>query len=93
MATVIGGRGFVGLALVRYLQSLGWLCYQPEKGATWPIVDLQLGHVFNCAGLTSDYLARTADTVEANVSLLVCGELDAYTVYAGQSQIVLGTRQ
>jgi nucleoside-diphosphate-sugar epimerase len=42
----------------------------PEKGATWPVRGQRLGHVFYCAGLTGDYLARAADTVEAHVSLL-----------------------
>jgi nucleoside-diphosphate-sugar epimerase len=71
VATVIGGRGFVGSALVRHLQSLGWTCYQPEKGVSWPIFDRPLGHIFYCAGLTGDYMSRAADTVEAHVSLLV----------------------
>ena len=70
VATVIGSRGFVGSALVHHLQSLGWTCYQPEKGVEWPIFDRPLGHVFYCAGLTGDYLARPKDTVEAHVSLL-----------------------
>ncbi len=70
LATIIGGRGFVGSALARHLQSQGWTCHLPEKGAAWPVRDRPLGHVFYCAGLTGDYLARAADTVEAHVSLL-----------------------
>lgn len=70
IATLIGGRGFVGAALASHLRSLGWTCHVPEKGATWPVRGQRLGHVFYCAGLTGDYLARAADTVEAHVSLL-----------------------
>lgn len=70
LATIIGGRGFVGAALARHLQSQGWTCHLPEKGSPWPVHDRPLGHVFYCAGLTGDYLARAADTVEAHVSLL-----------------------
>jgi nucleoside-diphosphate-sugar epimerase len=70
IATLIGGRGFVGAALASHLRSQGWTCHVPEKGATWPVRGQRLGHVFYCAGLTGDYLARAADTVEAHVSLL-----------------------
>jgi nucleoside-diphosphate-sugar epimerase len=70
VATIIGGSGFVGSALVRHLKALGWTCYQPEKSAAWPVRDRSLGHVFYCAGLTGDYLTRATDTVEAHVSLL-----------------------
>ncbi|MFO6421468.1 NAD-dependent epimerase/dehydratase family protein [Hylemonella sp. W303a] len=70
VATLIGGRGFVGAALANHLRSQGWTCHLPEKGALWPVHGQRLGHVFYCAGLTGDYLARAADTVEAHVSLL-----------------------
>lgn len=70
IATIIGGRGFVGAALVRYLASQGWTCEVPARDMSWPQTGRDLGHVFYCAGLTGDYLARAADTVEAHVSLL-----------------------
>jgi len=71
IATIIGGHGFVGAALVRHLAAAGWDCRVPARDAPWPLRGPALGHVFYCAGLTGDYLARAADTVEAHVSLLV----------------------
>lgn len=71
IATLIGGHGFVGAALVRYLSAAGWDCRVPGRETAWPLRDEALGHVFYCAGLTGDYLQRAADTVEAHVSLLV----------------------
>lgn len=70
IATIIGGKGFVGAALVRHLSGLGWTCEVPSRDMSWPQRGRNLGHVFYCAGLTGDYLARAADTVEAHVSLL-----------------------
>lgn len=69
-ATVIGGQGFIGKALVAALQQKGWDCWVPDRGTQWPQPQRDLGHVFYCAGLTADYLARPADTVEAHVGLL-----------------------
>ncbi|MBX9872328.1 MAG: NAD-dependent epimerase/dehydratase family protein [Burkholderiaceae bacterium] len=70
IATIIGGNGFVGAALARHLSGLGWTCEIPSRDMPWPQTGRDLGHVFYCAGLTGDYLARAADTVEAHVSLL-----------------------
>lgn len=70
LATIIGGNGFIGAALARHLSSLGWTCEIPPRDMSWPQTGRDLGHVFYCAGLTGDYLARAADTVEAHVSLL-----------------------
>lgn len=69
-ATVIGGQGFIGRALISYLELMGWQCWVPDRGIQWPQPERDLGHVFYCAGLTADYLARPADTVEAHVALL-----------------------
>jgi nucleoside-diphosphate-sugar epimerase len=69
-ATVIGGQGFIGKALVSALQHKGWDCWVPDRGTQWPQPERDLGHVFYCAGLTADYLARPAATVEAHVGLL-----------------------
>lgn len=69
-ATVIGGQGFIGRALIADLQLKGWECWVPDRGTQWPQPQRNLGHVFYCAGLTADYLTRPADTVEAHVGLL-----------------------
>ncbi len=69
-ATVIGGKGFIGRALVARLRTLGWHVWVPERNQSWPNADRDLGHVFYCAGLTADYLQHPEKTVEAHVGLL-----------------------
>jgi nucleoside-diphosphate-sugar epimerase len=69
-ATIIGGRGFIGSHLIRYLSQHGWDCDVPERNSVWPDTERDLGHIFYCAGLTGDYYSRAQDTIEAHVSLL-----------------------
>lgn len=69
-ATIIGGNGFIGSALVRQLSQDGWICWVAERDVQWPQTTRPLGHVFYCAGLTADYYHRPAQTVEAHVGLL-----------------------
>jgi nucleoside-diphosphate-sugar epimerase len=69
LTTVLGGRGFIGGHLVRYLRSLGCACYVPEKGDP-EVFERPLGHVIYSAGLTADFRHRPLDTVEAHVCLL-----------------------
>jgi nucleoside-diphosphate-sugar epimerase len=70
IATVIGGQGFIGKAIVRHLHKLGWDCWVPDRATSWPLSNRNLGQVFFCAGLTADYLQRPAETVEGHVGLL-----------------------
>jgi UDP-glucose 4-epimerase len=68
-ATIIGGQGFIGRHLAVRLHSTGWDCYIPDRQANYD-GKIDMGHVFFCAGLTSDYDHRPFDTIEAHVSLL-----------------------
>lgn len=68
-ATIIGGKGFIGGHLFSRLQNNGWDCIIPDK-QTLNHNTGNLGHIFYCAGLTSDFLDRPFDTVEAHVLLL-----------------------
>jgi nucleoside-diphosphate-sugar epimerase len=70
IATVIGARGVIGTALVRHLQATDWDCRTPPRDAVWPEMQAPLGVVFYCAGMTADYLAQPALTLEAHVGLL-----------------------
>lgn len=65
--TVIGAAGFVGRHMMRHLEARGLKTYAPKRGSE-AVFKRPLGHVFYCAGLTADYLARPFDTVEAHVS-------------------------
>jgi len=68
-ATVIGGHGFVGRYLTSFLSMQGWDCWVPTKNDPL-LLEVPLGHVFFCAGLTADYVARSYDVVDAHVSCL-----------------------
>lgn len=68
-ATIIGGHGFIGRHLVTRLLATGWDCHVPARQEACDVQG-EMGHVFYCAGLTSDYIKRPYDTVEAHVSLL-----------------------
>jgi nucleoside-diphosphate-sugar epimerase len=70
IATVIGGQGFIGRALVRRLLGLGWDCWVPDRGIDWPQPVRPLGRVIYCAGMTADYLRDPAATLEAHAGLL-----------------------
>lgn len=67
--TVLGAGGFIGSRLVKALKASGASCYAPVRGDE-SIFSRNLGHVFYCIGLTSDYRDRPFDTIEAHVTLL-----------------------
>lgn len=67
--TVIGGAGFVGRRIVETLEAEGETVFAPGRGDA-RLFEEDLGHVFYCAGLTADYLARPFDTIAGHVELL-----------------------
>ncbi|ACT02477.1 NAD-dependent epimerase/dehydratase family protein [Paenibacillus sp. JDR-2] len=69
LATVIGASGFVGSHLAARLRTLGFDVFCPEKGAP-SVFDRPLGHVFYCAGITSDFRSRPYDAVEAHTGYI-----------------------
>jgi nucleoside-diphosphate-sugar epimerase len=66
--TVLGAGGFIGSHLARVLEAGGRTVSTPARGE--PLVGRDLGAVFYCIGLTSDFRTRPYDTVEAHVGLL-----------------------
>lgn len=69
IATVIGGRGFIGSALTAELEAQGWLCQIVGRGDS-PLQYSKLGVVFYCAGHTADYLKDPAATVTSHITVL-----------------------
>jgi len=67
--TVLGAQGFIGSALVPYLQAQGHEVFAPARDDD-TVLRRDLGHVIYCIGLTADFRARPYDTVRAHVSLL-----------------------
>lgn len=64
--TVLGASGFIGSHIVKKLNSLGIDCYAPKKGDP-EIFERNLGKVFYCVGMTSDYIKNPIATVDAHV--------------------------
>ena len=69
LSTVIGGRGYIGTALTRFLRARGHQVLVPEKGSA-ELFGRDLGQVFYCAGYTGDYGHEPSATVEAHAGLL-----------------------
>jgi len=67
--TVLGASGFIGSALVSYLEQEGHEVLTPERGAS-PDLWGDLGHLVYCIGLTADFRTRPFDTLRAHVCVL-----------------------
>jgi nucleoside-diphosphate-sugar epimerase len=67
--TVLGASGFIGSHLVRWLESQGFACWAPERGAD--VMGRPLGHVIDCIGVTADFRRRPFETVRAHVCSLL----------------------
>ena len=64
--TVLGASGYVGTALVSHLERAGAQTLALGR-ADVPRENRDLGHVIDCAGITSDFRGRPLDTIEAHV--------------------------
>ncbi|MBF0414793.1 MAG: NAD-dependent epimerase/dehydratase family protein [Magnetococcales bacterium] len=67
--TVLGGTGFVGRHLAKNLAERSCSVWVPKRGEP-EIFRRQLGIVYYCIGLTSDFRKRPYDTIDAHVCLL-----------------------
>lgn len=70
-ATVIGGSGYVGRHVVNRLTSLGVQVTAPRRGNELQLLGTDLGELFYCAGMTSNYAANPVDTVQVHISLIM----------------------
>ena len=67
--TVLGGHGFIGRHLVRYIESQDMDVWVPERDDPRIFAEA-LGRVFYCIGLTADFRSRPFETIRAHVSVL-----------------------
>jgi nucleoside-diphosphate-sugar epimerase len=77
--TILGAGGFIGAALVAWLESQGQMVH-PITRASLPALlagRRPAGHVIDCVGLTGNFRSRPLDTAEAHVGLVArcLGEL------------------
>ncbi len=70
--TVLGARGFIGSALVAWLESQGHVVHAVTRASLTALLSARrpAGHVIDCIGLTGDFLTRPIDTAEAHVGLV-----------------------
>ena len=66
--TVLGASGFIGSNLVQWLQSQRLPYWAPGRGED--VLSRPLGHVIYCIGVTSDFIERPIDTIQAHVCYL-----------------------
>jgi nucleoside-diphosphate-sugar epimerase len=70
MFTIIGASGYIGSRLGRSLRAQGEEVAEIVRGDDG-FLARELGNVIYCAGVTSDFLSRPLDTVEAHVAALL----------------------
>lgn len=68
--TILGSSGFIGTHLRAYLEERSLECFLPAKDYSFS-KDENLGHVFYCIGLTSDFRTKPIETVKAHVCKLI----------------------
>jgi nucleoside-diphosphate-sugar epimerase len=70
--TVLGARGFIGAALVGWLESHDQVVHAVTRGALEAFLASRrpAGHVIDCIGIGGDFRTRPVDTANAHVCLV-----------------------
>lgn len=70
--TILGAGGFIGAALVAWLERQGHTVHAITRGSLQALMAARrpAGHVIDCIGLTGDFRVRPLDTAEAHVGLV-----------------------
>ena len=70
--TILGAGGFIGSALVAWLESQGQEVHAVTRASLPALLAERrpIGHVIACIGLTGDFRTRPLDTAEAHVGLV-----------------------
>ena len=67
--TILGGSGFIGTSLGKYLKAKGHSVFSPSRSEMNSLPH-ELGHVIYAVGLTGDFRQRLIETVDAHVNVL-----------------------
>lgn len=90
--TILGGGGFIGRNLSRYLEGRGHNVWIPSRAA-WETRGQDLGHVIYAIGLTGNFRSQPFDTVEAHIcklaNLLMSARFDSW-LYLSSTRIYGG---
>jgi nucleoside-diphosphate-sugar epimerase len=70
--TILGAGGFIGAALVAWLESQGRTVHAITRGSLQALLAARrpAGHVIDCIGMTGDFQVRPLDIAEAHVGLV-----------------------
>ena len=70
--TVLGAGGFIGAALVAWLESQNQVVHAVTRASLPALLAGRrpAGHVIDCVGLTGDFRVRPLDTAEAHVGFV-----------------------
>jgi nucleoside-diphosphate-sugar epimerase len=94
-ATIVGAEGFIGRHLLTEFRRLGWSCFAVGRGYRDDLFEMPLGHVIYCAGVTTDFIYRPADTVTAHVTdlqrMIECGRMESL-LYLSSTRVYLESR-
>jgi len=67
--TILGGSGYIGSALATTFIALGYSVWTPKRDDS-AIFSRELGLVYYCIGLTSDFRVKKYETINAHVGVL-----------------------
>ena len=70
--TILGAGGFIGAALVAWLESHGRTVHAVTRGSLQALLAARrpVGHVIDCIGMAGDFHVRPLDIAEAHVGLV-----------------------
>ena len=70
--TILGAAGFIGAALVAWLESHDQTVHAITRAALPALLNSHrpVGHVIDCIGLTGDFRSRPLDTADAHVGIV-----------------------
>ena len=67
--TILGGSGYIGSLLATSFKNLGYSVWTPKRDDN-SVFEKDLGLVYYCIGLTSDFRTRPYETIDAHIGFL-----------------------
>ena len=67
--TILGGSGYIGSSLATSFKNLGYSVWTPKRDDN-SVFEKDLGLLYYCIGLTSDFRTRPYETIDAHIGFL-----------------------